>query len=66
MSGVSVLLITSDMAEMIAVADRILVMHGFRIVGEVDNDHRYDVASKAIMARIHAVEDTEPAKEAVG
>ena len=64
--GVSVLLISSDMAEMIAVADRILVMHGFRIVGEVDNDHRYEVASKAIMARIHAVEDTEPAKEAVG
>ena len=51
---------------MIAVADRILVMHGFRIVGEVDNDHRYEAASKAIMARIHAVEDTEPAKEAVG
>ena len=28
--GVSVLLISSDMAEMITLADRILVMHGFR------------------------------------
>ena len=55
--GVSVLLISSDMPEMIAVADRILVVHGFRIVGEVENDHRYETTSKAIMARIHAVEE---------
>jgi ribose transport system ATP-binding protein len=55
--GVSVLLISSDMPEMIAVADRILVVHDFRIVGEVENDHRYDTISKAIMGRIHAVED---------
>lgn len=59
--GVSVLLISSDMPEMIAVADRILVMHGFRIVGEVANDHRYETVSKAIMSRIHAVEDVETA-----
>mgnify|MGYP000394702802 CR=1 FL=1 len=59
--GVSVLLISSDMPEMIAVADRILIVHDFRIVGEVDNDHRYDTTSKAIMSRIHAVEDAETA-----
>ena len=59
--GVSVLLISSDMPEMIAVADRILVMHGFRILGEVTNDHRYETVSKAIMSRIHAVEDVETA-----
>ena len=58
--GVSVILISSDMPEMITVADRILVMHGFRIVGEVENDHRYETTSKAIMSRIHAVEETEP------
>jgi len=58
--GVSVILISSDMPEMITVADRILVMHGFRIVGEVANDHRYETTSKAIMSRIHAVEDGEP------
>ncbi|MBN8995010.1 MAG: sugar ABC transporter ATP-binding protein [Rhizobiales bacterium] len=56
--GVSVLLISSDMPEMITLADRILVMHGFRIVGEVENDHRYETTSKAIMSRIHRVEET--------
>ncbi|MCB1496087.1 MAG: sugar ABC transporter ATP-binding protein [Bauldia sp.] len=59
--GVSIILISSDMPEMVAVADRILVMHGFRIVGEVANDHQYENASKAIMARIHAVEEEEAA-----
>jgi len=54
--GVSVLLISSDMAEMITVADRILVMHEFRVVGEVTNDHRYEPTSAAIMTTIHAVE----------
>jgi ribose transport system ATP-binding protein len=58
--GVSVLLISSDMPEMITLADRILVMHGFRIVGEVENDHRYETTSKAIMARIH-VDESEKA-----
>ena len=61
--GVSVLLISSDMPEMIAVADRILVMHGFRLVGEVANDHRYEPVSKAIMGLIHTV-GAEPALEA--
>jgi ribose transport system ATP-binding protein len=57
--GVSILLISSDMAEMITLADRILVMHGFRIVGEVANDHVYDATSKAIMSCIHAAKETE-------
>ncbi len=60
-SGVSVLLISSDMPEMIALADRILVMHGFALVGEVANDHVYDTTSKAIMGCIHAVDEAEPA-----
>jgi ribose transport system ATP-binding protein len=54
--GVSVLLISSDMPEMITLADRILVMHHFRLVGEVANDRRYETVSKAIMSHIHAVE----------
>ena len=53
--GASILLISSDMAEMIALADRILVMHGFRLVGEVANDHNYETTSREIMGRIHAV-----------
>ena len=40
--GVSVLLISSDMAEMVTLADRILVLHDFEVVGEVANDHRYE------------------------
>jgi ribose transport system ATP-binding protein len=60
--GASILLISSDMAEMITLADRILVMHGFRLVGEVANDHRYETTSKAIMGCIHAVE-LAPASE---
>lgn len=55
--GVSILLISSDMPEMIILADRIMVMHDFQIAGEVENDHRYDAVSKAIMSRIHAVEE---------
>jgi ribose transport system ATP-binding protein len=61
--GVSILLISSDMPEMVALADRILVMHGFRLVGEVENDHRYETTSKAIMGFIHAVEDAPVAAE---
>jgi ribose transport system ATP-binding protein len=53
--GVSVLLISSDMPEMIALADRIMVLHGFRIVGEIDNDHDYEGMSNAIMSCIHSV-----------
>ncbi len=58
--GVSVLLISSDMTEMITLADRILVMRAFRIVGEVANDHVYETVSHAIMSRIHAAEESEP------
>jgi ribose transport system ATP-binding protein len=57
--GVAILLISSDMPEMVTLADRILVMHGFRIVGELANDRRYDTMSKAIMGCIHAVGQAE-------
>jgi len=55
-SGLSALLISSDMAEMVALADRILIMHDFRQIGEVSNDHQYRRVSDAIMATIHQTE----------
>ena len=55
--GTAVLLISSDMAEMIVLADRILVMNDFRLVGEVGNSRDYDQMSHAIMACIHDHEE---------
>jgi ribose transport system ATP-binding protein len=54
--GAAVLLISSDMAEMITLADRILVMHNLAVVGEVVNDRIYENGSEAIMSAIHAAE----------
>jgi ribose transport system ATP-binding protein len=51
--GLAILLISSDMPEMIHLADRILVMKDRRIIGEVANSHRYDETSEAIMRLIH-------------
>ena len=48
LQGKSILLISSDMPEMIRLADRILVMRNHTIVGEVDNNHRYDEVSTSI------------------
>jgi ribose transport system ATP-binding protein len=58
--GVAILLISSDMAEMITLADRIIVLHGFAIAGELTNDHLYDTTSKAIMDRIHRADAAPP------
>ena len=52
-NGTSILLITSDMPEMVTVADRILVMDAFDIRGEIVNDRNYDAVSAQIMHHIH-------------
>ncbi len=59
-SGTAVVVITSDMPEMVALADRIIVMDGYRIQGEIENDGAYDNMSEAIMNLIHR-EKNEPA-----
>ncbi len=51
--GTAVLLITSDMPEMIALADRIAVMDAYRIRGEMANTGDYAIMSHAIMDAIH-------------
>ena len=51
--GLGILLISSDMPEMIRLADRILVMRHGRITGEIINDHDYERASEQIMGFIH-------------
>ena len=52
-NGTSIILISSDMPEMIGLADRIIVMKDFAIKGEVINDHDYDSMSASIMEYIH-------------
>jgi ribose transport system ATP-binding protein len=52
--GTAILLITSDMPEMITVADRIVVMDDYRIKGELANSRRYTQMGEGIMALIHA------------
>jgi ribose transport system ATP-binding protein len=51
-NGKSILLISSDMPEVIRLADRILVMRNHSIVGELPNTHQYDAMSETIMARL--------------
>ncbi|RAO19570.1 Arabinose import ATP-binding protein AraG [Micromonospora noduli] len=51
--GMAILLISSDLPEMVTLADRIAVMREFAIVGELDNDHDYDRMSQSVIRFIH-------------
>ena len=52
-TGVTVLVISSDMPEIVAVADRIIVMNEMKIVGDLTNSRNYDEMSGKIIRRIH-------------
>jgi ribose transport system ATP-binding protein len=56
-NGTAILLITSDMPEMITLADRIVVMNDYRIEGEIANTRDYGAMSHAIMNLIHRIEE---------
>jgi ribose transport system ATP-binding protein len=56
-NGTAVLLITSDMPEMITLADRIVVMNDYRIEGEILNTRDYAAVSHGIMDLIHRIEE---------
>ncbi|MBE0532321.1 MAG: sugar ABC transporter ATP-binding protein [Rhodospirillales bacterium] len=51
--GVAVVLITSDLAEMVLLADRVVVMRDFRVIGDLPNTYNYEQMSRQIMGRIH-------------
>ncbi len=52
--GTSILLITSDMPEIITLADRIIVMDDFAIKGDLPNNRNYEEMSTGIMNLIHS------------
>jgi ribose transport system ATP-binding protein len=47
-------MISSDLAEMVAIADRILVMRRYELVGDLDNSKDYQNMSRSIMNSIQA------------
>jgi ribose transport system ATP-binding protein len=61
--GKAVLLISSDLREVIQLSDRILVMGGFRLLGELDNSGDYDEVSREVMRAITAASSGGPGSE---
>jgi ribose transport system ATP-binding protein len=51
--GTAIVLITSDMPEIVTLADRIVVMDDYRIKGDIVNDRNYGLMSERIMHLIH-------------
>jgi ribose transport system ATP-binding protein len=51
--GMAILLITSDLPELVMLADRVVVLRDFAVQGELGNDHDYDRTSQAVIRLIH-------------
>jgi ribose transport system ATP-binding protein len=58
--GKAILLISSDLREIVQLADRIVVMGNFRLLGEIQNTGDYTSVSKAIMERITGAPSANP------
>lgn len=52
--GMAILLISSDLSEMITLADRVAVMERYVVRGEIANTHHYEEMSQAVIRLIHA------------
>ncbi|GAA2383809.1 ABC transporter permease [Catellatospora methionotrophica] len=52
--GMAILLISSDLPEVVTLADRIVVMGEAAVRGELPNDHDYDTVSQRVIRLIHA------------
>jgi ribose transport system ATP-binding protein len=61
-AGMALLLISSDLPEIVTLADRVAVMNDFTVRGELANDHDYSRMSQAIIRLIHSA----PAREQTG
>jgi ribose transport system ATP-binding protein len=57
--GKAVLLISSDLQEIVRLSDRVIVMAEMSIRAEVQNSHDYDEMSRVIMSKIVAVADVQ-------
>jgi ribose transport system ATP-binding protein len=58
--GLAILLISSDLPEIVTLSDRIAVMSDFAIRGELANDRDYARMSQAIIRLIHAAPPSPP------
>jgi ribose transport system ATP-binding protein len=50
--GKSIIMISSDLPELIQIAERILIFSDFKVVGELENMKDYDVMSTRVMESI--------------
>jgi ribose transport system ATP-binding protein len=53
--GLAIVLISSDLPEMVALADRVVVVHGYRTLEILENDKDYLTMSRRIMTRIQSM-----------
>lgn len=56
-AGMAILLIDSDLPEMVNLADRILVMHEYRLATEIENSKEYGPMSQLVAAAIHGADE---------
>ncbi len=52
--GTAILLISSDLPEIVGLADRLLLMKDFRLIGAIENDRNYARMSADVMSRLQA------------